>query len=185
MPTSSSQALDGLEWPHRAKVMQQNWIGRSEGAEFDLPVDGRPELKLRVFTTRPDTSFGMTYAVMAPEHPLVDTLTTAEQRSAVDELRRRAASETDIERMAAGDSSTLEKRGAFTGSSVVNPFNGSAGPSLRGRLRPHGLRHRGDHGGAGRGRARLGVRHLAPAAHRAHRSAAGELGGQRGRGLYR
>ena len=122
------EALDGLEWPHRAKVMQQNWIGRSEGAEFDLPVDGRPELKLRVFTTRPDTSFGMTYAVMAPEHPLVDTLTLAEQRSAVDELRQRAASETDIERMSEGDPSTLEKRGAFTGSHVVNPFSGNPVP---------------------------------------------------------
>ncbi len=122
------QALDGLEWPQRAKVMQQNWIGRSEGAEFDLPVDGRPELKLRVFTTRPDTSFGMTYAVIAPEHPLVDTLTMAEQRPAVDELRRRAASETDIERMSGGDESTLEKRGAFTGSYVVNPFTGSRVP---------------------------------------------------------
>jgi leucyl-tRNA synthetase len=121
-------ALDALEWPQRAKVMQHNWIGRSEGAEFDLAVDGRPELKLRVFTTRPDTSFGMTYAVMAPEHPLVDTLTTAEQRPAVDELRRRAASETDIERMAEGDPSTLEKRGAFTGCSVVNPFTGNPVP---------------------------------------------------------
>src|SRR5436309_481462 len=61
-------------WPERVMTMQRNWIGRSEGAEFDLPVVGRPGLAVRVFTTRPDTSFGMTYAVLAPEHPLVDQL---------------------------------------------------------------------------------------------------------------
>src|SRR5207249_598877 len=61
-------------WPERVMTMQRNWIGKSEGAEFDLPVVGRPELKIRVFTTRPDTAFGMTYAVLAPEHPLVDAL---------------------------------------------------------------------------------------------------------------
>ncbi len=60
--------------------MQRNWIGRSEGAEFDLAVEGNEDLKLRVFTTRPDTSFGMTYAVIAPEHPLLDALTTDAQR---------------------------------------------------------------------------------------------------------
>ena len=102
-------ALDDLEWPERAKVMQRNWIGRSEGAEFDLPVTGRPDLVVRVFTTRPDTSFGMTYAVMAPEHPLVDALTTDAQRDAVEALRRRAAEESDIERMAEGDPATLEQ----------------------------------------------------------------------------
>ena len=116
------EALDDLEWPERAKLMQRNWIGRSEGAEFDLPVEGREGLSIRVFTTRPDTSFGMTYAVMAPEHPLVDELTTEDRREAVEELRRRAAEETEIERMAEGDPSALGKRGAFTGSQVVNPF---------------------------------------------------------------
>jgi leucyl-tRNA synthetase len=116
------EALDDLEWPERAKLMQRNWIGRSEGAEFDLFVQGREGLSIRVFTTRPDTSFGMTYAVMAPEHPLVDELTTEDRREAVEELRRRAAEETEIERMAEGDPSTLGKRGAFTGSHVVNPF---------------------------------------------------------------
>ena len=122
------EALDGLEWPERAKTMQRNWIGRSEGAEFDLPVEGRPDLTVRVFTTRPDTSFGMTYAVMAPEHPLVDALTTAAQREAVDALRTRAAAATDIERMAEGDAVALGKRGAFTGSSVINPFTGNPVP---------------------------------------------------------
>jgi len=128
-------SIDDLHWPERVKVMQRNWIGRSEGAEFDLQVvgrdgtDGRPALALRVFTTRPDTSFGMTYAVIAPEHPLVDELTTAVQRAAVDELKSRAAVETDIERMATAEGgAALEKRGAFTGSSVVNPFNGEPVP---------------------------------------------------------
>src|SRR5438067_10509333 len=71
--------LERLEWPERVKTMQRNWIGRSEGAEFDLPVDGRAE-KIPVFTTRPDTSFGMTYVVLAPEHPLVETITTPDRR---------------------------------------------------------------------------------------------------------
>ena len=121
-------AIDGLEWPERAKVMQRNWIGRSEGAEFDMAVEGRPDLSVRVFTTRPDTSFGMTYAVMAPEHPLVDELTTDAQRDAVEELRSRAAGESEIERMAEGDAAGLDKRGAFTGTHVVNPFTGDAVP---------------------------------------------------------
>ena len=126
-------ALDDLQWPERVKTMQRNWIGRSEGAEFDLDVqgrdgsDGRPALAIRVFTTRPDTSFGMTYAVLAPEHPLVDELTTADQRAAVDAIRARAAAESEIERTTADDS-TLERRGAFTGSYVVNPFRGDPVP---------------------------------------------------------
>jgi leucyl-tRNA synthetase len=120
-------AIDDLEWPERVKTMQRNWIGRSEGAEFDLMVDGH-DLSLRVFTTRPDTSFGMTYAVLAPEHPLLDALTTHAQREAVDEIRRRAATTSDIERSAAGDPGTLEKRGAFTGSTVRNPFTGASVP---------------------------------------------------------
>src|ERR1700674_196356 len=95
--------LGELQWPERVKTMQRNWIGRSKGAEYDLVVegrdgsDGRAALALRVFTTRPDTSFGMTYAVMAPEHPLVDALTTAEHRTAVADLRTRAAASTDVE----------------------------------------------------------------------------------------
>jgi leucyl-tRNA synthetase len=122
-------SLDGLEWPERVKLMQRNWIGRSEGAEIDLAVVGRPDLTITVFTTRPDTTFGMTYAVMAPEHPLVDELTSPECRAAVEELRALAASETEIERTATGDAGpALEKRGAFTGSSVINPFNGEAVP---------------------------------------------------------
>ena len=125
------EALDDLDWPDRVKRMQRNWIGRSDGAEIDLAVAGRTDgLVLKVFTTRPDTGFGMTYAVMAPEHPLVDELTTPdEQRAAVDEMR---------EWSAVGDRSRAHglrirgpgarKRGAFTGSHVVNPFNGETIP---------------------------------------------------------
>jgi leucyl-tRNA synthetase len=121
-------ALDDLDWPERVKTMQRHWIGRSDGAEFDLPVVGHEDLSLRVFTTRPDTSFGMTYAVVAPEHPMLHALTTGAQREAVDQLRARAAETTEIERTAAGDPSSLNKRGAFTGSSVLNPFTGQPVP---------------------------------------------------------
>jgi leucyl-tRNA synthetase len=126
--------LDELEWPERVKTMQRNWIGRSEGAEYDLVVegrdgsDGRERLALRVFTTRPDTSFGMTYAVVAPEHPMVDILTTPDHRNEVEDLRRRAASTSEVDRMSESGASSLAKRGAFTGSSVINPFTGQAVP---------------------------------------------------------
>jgi leucyl-tRNA synthetase len=132
----ADELLDGLEdveWPERVKTMQRNWIGRSSGAEFDLGVvgrdggDGRPPLALRVFTTRPDTSFGMTYAVVAPEHPLLDQLTTPEQQPAVDEVRTRAARETDLQRTAT-EGTAGAKRGAFTGSHVQNPFTGQPVP---------------------------------------------------------
>ena len=115
-------ALDALDWPERVKTMQRNWIGRSEGVEFELPVVGHEAdgLALRVFTTRPDTAFGMTYAVMAPEHPLVDVLTTADRRAAVDELRAEVARKTELDRT----SSAGEKRGVDTGGKVVNPFSG-------------------------------------------------------------
>ncbi|TML36980.1 MAG: leucine--tRNA ligase [Actinobacteria bacterium] len=124
--------LDGLDWPERVKVMQRNWIGRSEGAEFDLPLvepDGRPVpdgAALRVFTTRPDTAFGMTYAVVAPEHPMVGRLTTEEHRREVSEFVERVRRETEIERQST--EGPLEKRGVFTGSSVINPFNGQPVP---------------------------------------------------------
>ncbi len=114
------EALDGLDWPERVKVMQRNWIGRSEGAQFKMAVVGHPGVVIEVFTTRPDTAFGMTYAVLAPEHPLVETLTTPEQRDAVEELRQRAGSATELERVSA--EGTLDKRGAFTGSYCINPM---------------------------------------------------------------
>ncbi len=107
-------------WPERVMTMQRNWIGRSEGAEFDLPVAGRAELTLRVFTTRPDTAFGMTYAVLAPEHPLVDRLVRDDaERAAVAAFREEVARETEIERLAAD----RPKRGLRLSAKVVNPFN--------------------------------------------------------------
>jgi leucyl-tRNA synthetase len=120
------EALDGLDWPERVKVMQRHWIGRSEGAQFRLQIAGADHLSLEVFTTRPDTAFGMTYAVVAPEHPLLDILTTPAQSEAVDLIRMQATNSSDIQRQSTeGD---LAKRGAFTGSHAVNPFNGEAIP---------------------------------------------------------
>jgi leucyl-tRNA synthetase len=113
--------LDALDWPERVKTMQRNWIGRSEGAEFDLPVQDDPTTRIRVYTTRPDTAFGMTYAVLAPEHPLVPQLTTADRRDEVEAFVARVRNESDIERQST--EGPLEKRGVFTGSYVVNPFN--------------------------------------------------------------
>ena len=112
-------------WPERVLTMQRNWIGRSEGAEFDLPVAGRPAVKIRVFTTRPDTAFGMTYAVLAPEHPLVDRLVVDErERAAVAAFRAEVAKESEIERLAAD----RPKRGFRLQARVVNPFNGAEIP---------------------------------------------------------
>ncbi|HEY2989719.1 MAG TPA: leucine--tRNA ligase [Candidatus Binatia bacterium] len=109
-------------WPERVITMQKNWIGRSEGAEFDLPVAGRPELKIRVFTTRPDTAFGMTYAVLAPEHPLVDQLITRpEERAEVESFRAEVLKQSDQERVA----EDRPKRGLRLSARVVNPFNGA------------------------------------------------------------
>ncbi len=123
-------AMEDLDWPERVKIMQRNWIGRSEGAEMDLVVVGgnADGQVLRVFTTRPDTSFGMTYAVVAPEHPLVEALTTDDQRAAVEDLRSRAARASDVERLSSSEGAALDKRGAFTGSSVRNPFTGQPVP---------------------------------------------------------
>jgi len=119
------QALDELEWPERVKVMQRNWIGRSEGAEFELEVEGRSE-KIEVFTTRPDTAFGMTFVVLAPEHPLVEALTTPERRREVEEFVERVRSQSDIERQSV--EGPAEKRGVFCGSYAINPFNGKKVP---------------------------------------------------------
>ncbi len=120
------EGLGDLDWPERVKIMQRNWIGRSEGAEFDLEVDGSSGVRLRVFTTRPDTSFGMTYAVIAPEHPQREQLTTEEHRASVEDLVTRVANSTEIDRLST--EGALDKRGAFTGSYVVNPFNGERVP---------------------------------------------------------
>ncbi len=116
-------SLDDLEWPERVKAMQRNWIGRSEGVEFDLPVEYDPSHSLRVFTTRPDTGFGVTYAVLAPEHPMLSLLTTDDERLRVDEIVARATSISEIERTSSSSEGVAaEKRGAFIGSHVINPF---------------------------------------------------------------
>jgi leucyl-tRNA synthetase len=121
--------LDTLDWPERVKNMQRNWIGRSEGVEFDLPLSSDPFTALRVFTTRPDTGFGITYAVVAPEHPLLHKLTTNDQRANVTELVERATDLSELERTASSDSGVgLTKRGAFTGSYVTNPFTNEPVP---------------------------------------------------------
>jgi leucyl-tRNA synthetase len=118
--------LDGLEWPERVKTMQRNWIGRSEGAEFHLAVQDHAGLKIDVFTTRPDTSFGMTYVVLAPEHPLVDQITTDAQRDEVDQFKARVSMESEVERQST--EGAVEKRGVFTGAHAVNPFTGQPVP---------------------------------------------------------
>src|SRR5687768_14352344 len=117
--------LDGLDWPERVKTMQRNWIGRSEGAEFDLEVEGTDH-RIRVFTTRPDTSFGMTYAVLAPEHPLALEITTKEQYVEVERFIAAARMTSDIDRLSS--EGALDKRGVFTGAHAVNPFTGRAVP---------------------------------------------------------
>jgi leucyl-tRNA synthetase len=112
-------------WPERVITMQRNWIGRSEGAEFDLAIAGRSELTVRVFTTRPDTVFGMTYAVVAPEHPLVDRLLADDaERGAVREFRAEVARQSEIERLAAD----RPKRGLRLRARIVNPFTGAEIP---------------------------------------------------------
>ncbi|GIF48589.1 leucyl-tRNA synthetase [Asanoa ferruginea] len=133
--------LDTLDWPEPVKLMQRNWIGRSTGAHVDFPFEtaAGAEGEITVFTTRPDTLFGATYMVVAPEHPIVDTLTArhwpegthepwkggyATPVQAVAEYRRAAARKTEVERAA----ETRDKTGVFTGTYAVNPVNGARVP---------------------------------------------------------
>ncbi|RKN34643.1 leucine--tRNA ligase [Micromonospora musae] len=128
--------LDTLDWPDAIKLMQRNWIGRSQGAHIDFPTAAEP---VRVFTTRPDTVFGATYMVLAPEHELVDALVPAtwpegtkeswtgghaSPRAAVEAYRKAAAAKTDVERQA----DTKEKTGVFVGAYATNPVNGAQVP---------------------------------------------------------
>ncbi len=110
--------LDLVDWPESVKLLQRNWVGRSRGAEVDFKVAEREEV-IRVFTTRPDTLFGATYMVLSPEHPLIDKLTTDEQRAAVEQYKKEAAAKSDIDRQA----ENKEKTGVFTGSFAINPVN--------------------------------------------------------------
>ena len=114
--------LDGLDWPIGIIKRQRDWIGRSEGAEVDFKVAGSEEI-LRVFTTRPDTLFGATYMVLAPEHPLVDQLTTDDQRDAVSLYKEDVSRKSDRDREEA-----KEKTGVFTGGHAINPVNGEQIP---------------------------------------------------------
>ncbi|MEM1063579.1 MAG: leucine--tRNA ligase, partial [Planctomycetota bacterium] len=115
--------LEGLDWPESVKALQRNWIGRSTGAEVDFELVGRDEA-LRVYTTRPDTLYGATYMVVAPEHPLVDSLVTDETRDAVEAYRRDAAFKSDLDRTEL----SKEKTGVFSGSHAVNPLTGQPVP---------------------------------------------------------
>jgi len=117
--------FDEIEWPEKTVTMQRNWIGRSEGAEirFVAEVDGQRE-EIPVFTTRPDTIFGVTFFVLAPEHPLVEKITTPEQKAAVEAYIEQARRMTEIERM----NTEKEKTGVFTGAYVTNPVSGEQVP---------------------------------------------------------
>ena len=120
--------LEGLDWPDSIKALQRNWIGRSEGAEIRFPVAGssvddrtrqRGVPTISVFTTRPDTLYGATYMVFAPENPLVDQITTEEQRTSIEAYRAAIAAKSDLERT----DLAKEKTGAFTGAFAINPAN--------------------------------------------------------------
>ena len=136
----AQQLLDDLElvdWPERVVTQQRNWIGRSEGAEFSMRIvheDGTPVtdaehpdgLEVRVFTTRPDTSFGMTFCVLAPEHPLVERIATDDRRAEVEAFVRRARNTSEIDRLST--ERPLHDRGCATGAYALNPFNGKPVP---------------------------------------------------------
>lgn len=117
------EATDDLDWTDMVKTMQKNWIGRSEGAEVDFKIDGSDK-NLTVFTTRPDTLFGATFMVIAPEHELVKELTTEDNRKAVEDYILQAARKSEIERM----NENREKTGVFTGSYAINPVNSAKVP---------------------------------------------------------
>lgn len=115
--------LEGLDWPQSIKLLQQNWIGRSEGAEVHFKL-AEGERSLTVFTTRPDTLFGATYMVLAPEHRIVDEITTEEQWPEVRAYREKTARKSDLERTELAK----EKSGVFTGAYAINPVNGERVP---------------------------------------------------------
>lgn len=122
----ADRLIDGLQtvdYPSRIADQQVNWIGRSKGAEVDFKLEGRDEA-IKVFTTRPDTLFGATFMVLAPEHPLVKAITTKEQKAAIDSYIKQAAAKSEIERQDEG----REKTGVFTGAYAMNPVNGEKIP---------------------------------------------------------
>lgn len=117
--------LDLVDWPSSTMEMQKHWIGKSKGAEVDFALAGIED-KIRIYTTRPDTLFGATYMVIAPEHPLVDTITTVGQREKVDTFIKDTSLKTDLERTELNK----DKKGVFTGSYAINPVNGKEIPVL-------------------------------------------------------
>ena len=117
------EGLEGLDWPEGIKLLQRNWIGRSEGAAVVFREEARGK-EIEVFTTRHDTLFGATYMILSPEHPLVPEITTAEQKDAVEAYRAVVASKSDLDRTELNK----EKSGVFTGAYAVNPVNGERLP---------------------------------------------------------
>jgi leucyl-tRNA synthetase len=132
---------EGIDWPERVKTLQTNWIGKSEGAEVYFEIDrdsirdtsildnseaeaSNNEYRITVFTTRPDTLWGATFMVFSPEHPLVDKITSPEQKAAIQAYKTQAARQTDIER----EATDKEKTGVFTGGYAINPVNGAKIP---------------------------------------------------------
>jgi leucyl-tRNA synthetase len=115
---------EGLDWPERVRVLQTNWIGRSEGAEMAFPVEGRPNEEIRFFTTRPDTIYGATFMVLAPEHRLVPLITAPDRQAEVAAYVEKAKNAPEIERTAEG----TEKTGVFTGGYARNVFTGERVP---------------------------------------------------------
>jgi len=116
------QGLDTIDWPEATKIAQREWIGRSEGAFVDFAIAGH-DAKVQVFTTRPDTLWGATYLVLAPEHPRVDAITTPAQRAAVEAYQRRSAARSERDRQA-----DKAKTGVDTGARAINPVNGLSIP---------------------------------------------------------
>ncbi|MDR9402695.1 MAG: leucine--tRNA ligase, partial [Halothece sp. Uz-M2-17] len=125
----AEELLNDLEklsgWPDRVKLMQENWIGKSVGAYLEFPVVGRED-KIGVFTTRPDTVYGVTYVVLAPEHPLTPQVTTTDQKESVEAFIEEVSNESELERTA----EDKPKRGIPTGGKAINPFTGEEIPIL-------------------------------------------------------
>lgn len=116
------QDLEKINWPHRTKEGQKNWIGKSTGAQVFFNIEGHSE-RLEVFTTRPDTLFGVTFMVLSPEHPLVNQLTTSEQKEAVEAYAKKAAAKSELDRK-----SSTEKTGVFTGAFAQHPLTNNKVP---------------------------------------------------------
>ena len=114
----------GIDWPERIELMQRNWVGKSQGTEISFGIEGHEDKEIRVFTTRPDTIFGVTFMVLAPEHPLVAKLTSPESKAEVEDYITRARRRTEIERL----STEKEKDGVFIGAYAINRLSGEKVP---------------------------------------------------------